>query len=63
VAGNLRNHSALLTGEQVDQLRRDAGLAPQTEWGRLIAATAAGQWAAARREHLRLPPHRLARTP
>jgi len=55
VAGSPRNHSALLTGEQVDQLRRDVGLTPQTEWDRLDPATAAGQWAAARREHLRLP--------
>ena len=53
-AGNPRNHSALLTGEQIEQLRRDVGLAPEHEWDRLDPATPAGQWAAGRREHLAL---------
>jgi pyruvate dehydrogenase E1 component len=56
IAGNPRNHSALLSTEQVDQLRGRLGLTPDTEWDRLDPMTPAGQWAAARREHLtRLP--------
>jgi pyruvate dehydrogenase E1 component len=56
MAGNPRNHSALLTTEQVDELRGQLGLTPGNEWDRLDPMTRAGQWVAARREHLtRLP--------
>jgi pyruvate dehydrogenase E1 component len=56
MAGRPRNHSALLSTPQIDQLRERAGLTPGTEWDRLDPMTPAGQWAAARREHLaRLP--------
>jgi pyruvate dehydrogenase E1 component len=55
-AGNPRNHSALLTGEQIADLRQVVGLDEATEWDRLDPSTPAGQWTAARREHLRLPP-------
>ena len=54
IAGNPRNHSALLTPEQVDQLRDRLGLTAASEWDRLDPMTAAGQWAAARREELSL---------
>lgn len=53
-AGNPRNHSALLTGEQIDALRSEVGLTEAAEWDRIDPATPAGQWAAARREHLAL---------
>jgi pyruvate dehydrogenase E1 component len=43
IAGHPRNHSALLT-------------TAQAEWDRLDPLTPAGQWAAARREHLTRPP-------
>jgi pyruvate dehydrogenase E1 component len=56
IAGNPRNHSALLSTAQVDQLRARAGLTPGTEWDRLDPMTPAGQWAAARREHLTRAP-------
>jgi pyruvate dehydrogenase E1 component len=57
MAGHPRNHSALLTPDQVDLLRDRSGLTPATEWDRLDPMTRAGQWAAARREHLaRMPP-------
>ena len=56
IAGNPRNHSALLSSEQMDELRRVVGLDPSTEWDRIDPATPAGQWAVARREHLALPP-------
>ena len=56
IAGNPRNHSALLTTDQVDQMRERLGLTPATEWDRLDPMTPAGQWAAARREHLARAP-------
>jgi pyruvate dehydrogenase E1 component len=55
IAGNPRNHSALLTTDQVTQLRAQLGLTQATEWDRLDPMTPAGQWAAARREHLARP--------
>jgi len=55
IAGNPRNHSALLTTGQIDQLRAQLGLTQSTEWDRLDPMTPAGQWAAARREHLARP--------
>ncbi len=56
IAGNPRNHSALLTTTQVDKMRARLGLIPDTEWDRFDPMTPAGQWAAARREHLARPP-------
>lgn len=56
IAGNPRNHSALLTTAQIDQLRDRLGLTPATEWDRLDPTTPAGQWAAARREQLTRAP-------
>ena len=32
IAGRPQNHSALLTGEQIDRFRESVGLAPDTEW-------------------------------
>ncbi len=32
IAGRPQNHSALLTGEQIDRFRDEVGLTPQTEW-------------------------------
>jgi pyruvate dehydrogenase E1 component len=52
IAGNPRNHSALLTTAQVGQMREQLGLTAATEWDRLDPMTPAGQWAAARREQL-----------
>ncbi|WP_229403959.1 pyruvate dehydrogenase [Micromonospora sp. NBRC 110038] len=56
IAGNPRNHSALLTTEQVDALRAAHGLTPATEWDRLAPASPAGIRAGARREALSRPP-------
>jgi pyruvate dehydrogenase E1 component len=55
IAGNPRNHSALLTTAQIGQLRDRLGLTEASEWDRLDPMTPAGQWAAARREHLARP--------
>jgi pyruvate dehydrogenase E1 component len=56
IAGNPRNHSALLSTDQVGQMRGRLGLTAATEWDRLDPMTPAGQWAAARREHLARAP-------
>jgi pyruvate dehydrogenase E1 component len=56
IAGNPRNHSALLTSEQIDEMRTRLGLTPETEWDRFDPMTPAGQWTAARREQLTRPP-------
>jgi pyruvate dehydrogenase E1 component len=58
-AGNPRNHSALLSTVQVDELRSAYGLTSDGEWDRLDPTTPAGHWVAVRREHLA----RAARTP
>jgi pyruvate dehydrogenase E1 component len=58
-AGNPRNHSALLTREQVASMREGLGLTAQTEWDRLDPGTPAGALAVRRREEL----HRSPRTP
>ena len=55
-AGNPRNHSALLTGDQISDLRKVVGLDESTEWDRIDPSTPAGAWAASRREHLALGP-------
>ncbi|MGH3069905.1 MAG: transketolase-like TK C-terminal-containing protein [Streptosporangiaceae bacterium] len=52
IAGNPRNHSALLTTTQMHEMRVRLGLTADTEWDRFDPMTPAGQWAAARREHL-----------
>jgi pyruvate dehydrogenase E1 component len=52
IAGNPRNHSALMSSAQVDQMRQQQGLTRDTEWDRLDPMTPTGQWVAARREHL-----------
>ena len=56
LAGNPRNHSALLTTAQIDEMRERLGLTAATEWDRLDPMTRAGQWVAARREHLARAP-------
>ncbi|NES28616.1 pyruvate dehydrogenase [Micromonospora terminaliae] len=56
IAGNPRNHSALLTTEQVDTLRAAHGLTRDTEWDRLDPASPAGIRAGERREALSRAP-------
>ncbi len=55
-AGNPRNHSALLTPDQVAVLRAQAGLTADTEWDRLDPTSPAGVLCHVRREHLQRPP-------
>jgi pyruvate dehydrogenase E1 component len=56
IAGNPRNHSALLSQPQIDALREEFGLDGDTEWDRFDPASPAGIWANSRREALARPP-------
>jgi pyruvate dehydrogenase E1 component len=60
IAGNPRNHSALLTKEQIDAFRGEVGLDVDSEWDRLDPASPAGIWVNARREALARPPREAA---
>jgi pyruvate dehydrogenase E1 component len=51
-AGSPRNHSALLTSEQLEAVRAEVGLTAATEWERFDAATPAGILCNQRREAL-----------
>jgi pyruvate dehydrogenase E1 component len=57
IAGNPRNHSALLTAEQITALRDSMGLTG--DWDRFDPATPAGILCNQRREALRRPPARV----
>jgi pyruvate dehydrogenase E1 component len=57
IAGNPRNHSALLSGEQIGALRESAGLAGD-DWARFEPGTPAGILCNRRREALRRTPVR-----
>jgi pyruvate dehydrogenase E1 component len=52
LAGNPRNHSMLLTSEQIDVLRSRIPLTTETEWDRFEPASEAGLWAASRQNLL-----------
>ena len=56
IAGNPRNHSALLSADQITDLRARMGLTTTTEWDRFDAASPAGIVCNARRDHLRRSP-------
>jgi pyruvate dehydrogenase E1 component len=57
IAGNPRNHSALLTADQISALRQSSGLPDGVaEWDRFDPATPAGILCNQRRETLRRPP-------
>ncbi len=52
IAGRPQNHSALLSGEQIDRFRADVGLTPETEWDGFARETPEGTFLAAARERL-----------
>jgi pyruvate dehydrogenase E1 component len=58
IAGNPRNHSALLTAEQIGALRDAMGL--EDDWARFDPATPAGILCSRRREELRRAPASVA---
>lgn len=55
IAGRPLNHSALLTGEQVDELRSGLGLTPETEWDPFEPDSPEGRLCAAARTRLDRP--------
>jgi pyruvate dehydrogenase E1 component len=55
-AGNPRNHSALLSSEQIDALRDRVGLVPADEWDRFDPTTPEGVLCGVRRERLARAP-------
>jgi pyruvate dehydrogenase E1 component len=55
IAGRPLNHSALLTGDQIDELRVDVGLTPETEWEPLEPDSPEGRLCAAARARLDRP--------
>jgi pyruvate dehydrogenase E1 component len=56
LAGNPRNHSALMTSEQIDRLRESVGLSSETEWDRFEPDSPAGTLVARRAEELARSP-------
>ena len=56
IAGNPRNHSALLLPAQIGEFRDSLGLTERSEWDRFDASTAAGILCSQRREVLRREP-------
>lgn len=56
-AGNPLNHSALVTPEQLEQLREQLGIAPGTEWDPFPPDSPEGRLCRAAAERLREPPH------
>lgn len=56
IAGNPRNHSALLSAEQIDLLRESLGLSEETEWERFYAGSKEGILCNERRELLHRSP-------
>jgi pyruvate dehydrogenase E1 component len=52
MAGNPRNHSALMSAEQIVELRKKCGLTEATEWDRIDPTSPAGQWVNVRAAHL-----------
>ena len=49
IAGRPQNHSALLTAEQIDELRARSGLTPESEWDRVPGGVAGGAVCSRRR--------------
>ncbi len=52
IAGRPQNHSALLSGEQIDRFRAEVGLTPETEWDAFARDTPEGMVLTAARERL-----------
>ena len=52
IAGRPQNHSALLTGEQIDRFRESVGLEPDTEWDGFAPGTPEGELIEAARRRL-----------
>jgi len=57
IAGNPRNHSALLSSDQIDLLRQMSGLDASNEWERFSPESAEGKLCKLREEAMRRTPH------
>ena len=55
-AGNPRNHSALLSGEQIDSMRATAGLTPEGEWDRFEPDSPEGRLCRIRGDEMKARP-------
>src|SRR5207237_7724605 len=55
IAGRPLNHSALLTGEQIDEFRAACGLTPESEWDPFADDTPEGRLCRAAAERLTRP--------
>jgi pyruvate dehydrogenase E1 component len=62
-AGDRLNHAALLTGDQIDALRRELGIDAASEWDRCPDGSPAARLCVRTAERLRRPPARAAATP
>jgi pyruvate dehydrogenase E1 component len=60
MAGRPDNHSALLAGEQIDELRDAWGMTIDNEWDRFAAGTAEAKLVSAAAERLARPPRKQA---
>ena len=56
IAGRPQNHSALLTAEQIDELRESSGLTPEHEWDRFDPGSAEAQACEQAQRRLGRPP-------
>lgn len=61
IAGHPSNHSALLNGEQIDELRAAAGLTQDEEWDTFDPESPEGRLCQTVAARLSRPPHRLTR--
>jgi pyruvate dehydrogenase E1 component len=61
IAGDPRNHAAIMSTEQIAALRTAVGLTPETEWDRFDPETPPGRWVSARSAALRRPPRAFQR--
>jgi pyruvate dehydrogenase E1 component len=59
IAGRPLNHSALLSGEQIDRFREACGLTPEDEWDRFSEGSAEAELCRGAAERLRRPERRL----
>ena len=56
IAGDPLNHAALLSATQIDELRAEVGLTPDTEWDRFDPASAEGRRCARSGDDINNPP-------
>lgn len=63
IQGNARNHAAVLSTDQVTELRESMGLTPEQEWDRFAPDSPEGQLLSERAQQLRRAPRQLGERP